>query len=222
MQTTLNTTTNGSSSPTTSANPVSTAADGSNLSDMFTKLLVAQIQHQDPLQPTDPSQFVNQLTQLSQVEALQKMAILSGNTATSLASLQAQSLGAQVGSNIMVKTQTLELSDQTVHGGFALSSGSANTAIVLTGLDGVRHTVDLGPQAAGSVQFSLDPAKLGLAPGPYSVAISTDSGLSPDVEVLGQLQGVRVGANNTTQLSVSGVGVVDASAITQFNGRSAV
>jgi flagellar hook assembly protein FlgD len=27
--------------------------------DMFTKLLVAQIQNQDPLSPTDPSQFVN-------------------------------------------------------------------------------------------------------------------------------------------------------------------
>jgi len=36
--------------------------------DMFTKLLVAQIRNQDPLSPTDPSQFVNQLTQLSQTE----------------------------------------------------------------------------------------------------------------------------------------------------------
>jgi flagellar basal-body rod modification protein FlgD len=38
--------------------------------DDFLKLLVAQLQHQDPLQPTDQSQFMSQMAQFSTVEGL--------------------------------------------------------------------------------------------------------------------------------------------------------
>ncbi len=38
--------------------------------DMFLKLLVAQIQNQDPLNPLDPTQFVSQLSQFSSMEQL--------------------------------------------------------------------------------------------------------------------------------------------------------
>jgi flagellar basal-body rod modification protein FlgD len=36
----------------------------------FLKLLVSQLQNQDPLNPTDPNQFVSQLTSYSQLEQL--------------------------------------------------------------------------------------------------------------------------------------------------------
>ncbi len=36
--------------------------------DAFLTLLVAQLQNQDPLQPTDPTQFVGQLVQFNQLE----------------------------------------------------------------------------------------------------------------------------------------------------------
>jgi flagellar basal-body rod modification protein FlgD len=36
----------------------------------FLKILVAQIQNQDPTSPTDPTQFVSQLTQYSELEQL--------------------------------------------------------------------------------------------------------------------------------------------------------
>ncbi len=36
--------------------------------DVFLKLMVAQIQNQDPLNPTDSSQFLNQLSQFTQTE----------------------------------------------------------------------------------------------------------------------------------------------------------
>lgn len=38
--------------------------------DMFFKLLVAQIQNQDPLNPMDPTEFVSQLAQFSSMEQL--------------------------------------------------------------------------------------------------------------------------------------------------------
>ena len=36
--------------------------------DMFLQLLVAQIQNQDPFSPMDPTQFVSQLAQFSEME----------------------------------------------------------------------------------------------------------------------------------------------------------
>jgi flagellar basal-body rod modification protein FlgD len=46
---------------------------GSMGNDTFLKLLVAQMQHQDPLQPTDSSQMMSQLAQFSQVEGLNNL-----------------------------------------------------------------------------------------------------------------------------------------------------
>jgi len=36
----------------------------------FLKLLTAQLKHQDPLNPSDPTQFIGQLVQFSQLEQL--------------------------------------------------------------------------------------------------------------------------------------------------------
>jgi flagellar basal-body rod modification protein FlgD len=35
---------------------------------MFLQLLVAQLKHQDPLNPSDPAQFMSQLAQFQQLE----------------------------------------------------------------------------------------------------------------------------------------------------------
>jgi flagellar basal-body rod modification protein FlgD len=60
--------------PPTTANPNDQLAS----EDTFLTLLVAQIQNQDPTNPTDPVQFVGQLTQYSELEQL--MQINSGVT----------------------------------------------------------------------------------------------------------------------------------------------
>jgi flagellar basal-body rod modification protein FlgD len=41
--------------------------------DTFLSLLVTQLQHQDPLQPTDNSEFLAQLAQFSSLESLQQI-----------------------------------------------------------------------------------------------------------------------------------------------------
>ena len=82
-------TTTGSSSSTQS-----TGLDSSAPSEqMFLQLLVAQIKNQDPTSPSDPTQFVTQLAQFSQLEqviairqdadALNASATAAATTATS-------------------------------------------------------------------------------------------------------------------------------------------
>jgi flagellar basal-body rod modification protein FlgD len=59
--------------PPVSSGTAQTAASSAPLggmanTDTFLKLLVAQIQNQDPLNPSDSMQFVSQLAQFSQLE----------------------------------------------------------------------------------------------------------------------------------------------------------
>ncbi|MYM73668.1 flagellar basal body rod modification protein [Duganella sp. FT134W] len=197
-----------------------TGNTASETSDMFTKLLVAQIQNQDPLSPTDPAQFVQQLTQLSQTESLQNMASITSASASALSSLQVMALGGQVGSDVMISTSSVKLDGTTkVTGQTTLAAASSNTTLVLTGADGVRHEVALGTQAPGVVDFSIDPAKLGLPAGSYTVAVETSSKEVPGINIQGRLNNVRLLANGSVQLNVSNVGDTGSETLSAFNGK---
>jgi len=47
--------------------PTNGLPSGQSLNNMFLQLLVAQLQHQDPTSPVDPSQFIGQLAQFSEL-----------------------------------------------------------------------------------------------------------------------------------------------------------
>jgi flagellar basal-body rod modification protein FlgD len=196
-------------------------AETSATSDMFTRLLVAQIRNQDPLSPSDPSQFVNQLAQLSQTEALSKLSSLASANASVMQSMQVLALGAQVGSNVMVASDHVRLGADKVEGNIALNASSSKTTLVLTGADGVAHEVKLGALTPGNVPFSVDPVALGLAPGSYTMKVTTTTGENPPIDIAGKLNSVRLSPSGATVLNVSGVGEVEPGAVTAFNGKSA-
>lgn len=206
-----------------SASDAVQAANGEQGSptELFTRLLVAQIRNQNPLEPTDPSDFVNQLTQLSQVESLQALAQQTGANASVLSSLQVLALGAQVGSEIMVNTDTVEVGSEPVSGAFTLASSSARTTLVLSGPDGVERRIELGTRAAGEVPFELDPAALGLPAGAHTLRVETETGETPATEIAGRLLSVRMAGNGNVALNVAGPGEVSPAYITRFNGRPA-
>ena len=187
---------------------------------MFTKLLVAQIRNQDPLAPSDPSQFVNQLSQLSQTEALQQLAQTTSASASVLQSLQVLAMGAQVGSQVSVETSRVRLDGDQVSGSIQLGAASSVTNLVLTAVDGKQTRVSLPAHGAGSLPFSIDPAKLGLAPGNYSISAEASDGTKPAVEVTGRLDSVRMSAAGGILLQVAGIGEVEPSAVTGFNGKA--
>jgi flagellar basal-body rod modification protein FlgD len=59
------------SNDTTSTSKTAAKENGGYSEEMFLQLLVAEMQYQDPLQPTDNSQYVSQLASFSQIEAVQ-------------------------------------------------------------------------------------------------------------------------------------------------------
>ncbi len=201
------------------ANAVAPQAATNENRDMFTKLLVAQIQNQDPLAPQDPTAYVNQLSQLSQTEALQNLSQMTTANASILQSMQTLAMGGQVGSEVTVATNTLKLEGGTVHGTIQLNGASASTSLVLTGQDGQQHTIELGAHGSGSQSFTIDPDALGLPPGTYAIQAKPSDGTSPQIEVAARLNSVRV-ANGGVVLQVANIGEVAPSSITGFNGKT--
>ncbi|MGE5451526.1 MAG: flagellar hook capping FlgD N-terminal domain-containing protein [Acidobacteriota bacterium] len=207
--------------PQGNSSAIAAAAGGGSPKDLFTTLLVAQIKNQNPLEPTDPSAFVNQLTQLSQMESLQNLSSQNNTHVAMLESLQALGMGAQVGSQVMVQSHEMQLGQDVVKGAFHLNSPSTRTAVVLTDDGGNRYRVELGSRPAGEAAFAIDPVAMGLPQGHYTLAVDSASGETPSIEVGGTLQSVKLSATGGVVLDVSHLGEVPASAITRFNGRSA-
>lgn len=200
-------------------NSSSAIAANGEMTQLFTRLLIAQIQNQNPLEPTDPSQFVSQLTQLTQVESMQQMVAQTGASAAMLESIQVMALGAQVGSNVTAVADRVVLGDSVVPGRFTLESGSASVAVVLEDSKGQQRRIELGTRSAGEVGFEIDPQELGLVPGTYSMRVETATKETPAIEVQGTLQSVRISATEGAVLQVSNLGSIGAGAITAFNGR---
>lgn len=194
-------------------------AGNGEVSQLFTTLLVAQIRNQNPLEPQDPSEFVGQITQLSQMEALQKLVSQSTANNAMLESLQVIALGGQVGSEVTVATDRITVGNTAIDGRFTLEDGSSEVTVILEGPGG-QHRIPFGTRGAGDVSFTIDPKALGLAPGSYSVRVETASGLTPRVEIMGTLENVRVSPIEGLVVNVSHVGQVAPTAITGFNGRA--
>ena len=57
----------GATTPSTSS---ATRSDPTGGKDMFMKLLVAQLKHQNPMSPTDNNEYLNQMAMFTQVEKL--------------------------------------------------------------------------------------------------------------------------------------------------------
>ncbi|WP_412530570.1 flagellar hook capping FlgD N-terminal domain-containing protein [Burkholderia lata] len=188
-------------------------------SNLFTTLLIAQIRNQDPLAPMDASQFVNQFAQMSQVEAMQTLANLTALTAGMQESTLVVTLGAQVGAQVMVKADAIDLGDTPARGGFTLESSTSDVTVKLTAADGTEHRISLGARAAGAHEFEIDPAEHGLAPGRYTISVSADNGETPSTELAGELLSVRVGQNGRVILAIAGLGDAETADITRFLGR---
>jgi flagellar basal-body rod modification protein FlgD len=97
--------------------------------DQFLRLLVAELQHQDPTSPTDPTQYMSQLASFSTVE----QQVQTNSTLDALLSAQA--------SNIIGKTVTS--ADGNTTGIVVSVKLSAGGGAIATLKDG--STVTLGP-----------------------------------------------------------------------------
>lgn len=220
----MNVTDTYNASGNTSGNAISangTSAAGMN--DMFLKLLVAQIQNQDPLNPTDGTEYVSQLAQLSQVQSMERVSALMQNNSVLMDNLQTLTTASLVGQNVMVQTNEVDSDGSSVvDGRLTLDHPSSVTTVHVKDALGKEHKIELGAQSAGLVNFQIDPKKLNLPAGKYTITVVTDTAAKEvPVEIAGTVNNVRIPLNGgTTMLNIAGLGEVPYNRISQFGGKA--
>jgi len=108
-------TTTGAAS-TASATGTSTASQLSN-PQLFLQLLIAELQNQDPTNPTDPSTILQQTSELSQVEAVQQMTTALNQQETATQTSEATGLiGKQITATVQGNTVSGTVADVQLDG----------------------------------------------------------------------------------------------------------
>lgn len=200
-----------------SANPQDSNS-ASSLQNEFITLMVAQIQNQDPLNPLDGTEYVSQLAQFSQVQSTENMSMLMQNSMVLLDNMQVLSTAGLVGQTVYVSSNEFELGEQVQNGKLELAHSSSQVTLVVKDQFGQSTKVPLGAHPAGDVDFSIDPEKLGLKPGNYTVSVEVQEGQSaPNILMAGTVEQVRIpSSGGAAFVNIEGVGSVPFYQITQF------
>ncbi|WP_461208784.1 flagellar hook assembly protein FlgD [Desulfocurvus sp. DL9XJH121] len=167
----------------------------------FLTLLVAQLQHQDPMNPMDDKDFTSELAQFSQLEQL--TAINSGVSNLSEETMQQRMVTAAsyIGKSVRAVGDNLSIhADGTVSSMYyLLGENAANVYMNIFDQNGnIVRTVQLGAQAAGEHEFEWDGQDWrgdDLAEGTYYVAMAAEdeqgSAILIQTEVSGKVEGVQ-------------------------------
>lgn len=145
----------GATSDTTTQS--ATTAATTEASDRFLKLLVTQLQNQDPLNPMDNAQVTSQMAQISTVTSLQTLNQSVGGLSSQFIQLQATQAAGLVGHDVAFEGNTLRQIDGKADAGYELSAKADSVEVVVKDAAGnVVDTVKLGAQASGRHDFNWD------------------------------------------------------------------
>lgn len=190
--------------------------------DDFLKLFMAQLQHQDPMNPQDPTEFLGQLAQLTQVEQ-------AYNTSATLEKLlMAQDNSLAMTSVALIGKQVTALGTQSTFDGtnpaslsYQMSSATSSTTLKITNASGqtVRQ-IDLGSLTAGNGTYQWD-GKDGqgtlLPAGAYNFSISGADALGntqvATTYTTGKADGVKF-ENGTAYVTIGSVSIPFSDVIT--------
>lgn len=204
-----------SSSSAISGSTTATSAQGQQ--DRFLKLLVAQMQNQDPLNPMDNAQVTTQMAQLSTVTGIEKLnATLQAYTQDQ--SYQAASL---IGHSVLAPGNAIALSNGTGVGGADLSQAADSVSVSIMNSSGqVVNTLNLGKQNAGVVAFTWDgktSAGAQSADGAYTFKVNASLGgasVTNTPLAVGRVDSVLLSSGGST-LNVAGMGEVSLADVRQ-------
>lgn len=182
--------------------------------DDFLQMLVAQLKHQDPMNPMEGQEFAAQLAQFSSVEQLIQLngqfAAQAESTAMLADSLANNGAISTIGRTVLAVGSQLEIpadADPTQHSvsfGVGDQGGQASLVIRDTGGREIGRR-DLGFVGPGKQSAALGAAAEGLEPGLYGYAVEIVDARNVAVPVTtfvsGIVDGVRYGSAGATLTS---------------------
>ena len=191
----------------------------------FLKLMVVQLENQDPLDPQDSGAFLGQIAQFSTVTGIQDLQASFSDFASSIANDQALQAANLIGRKVIVPLQSGTLNDGgTIQGELSLPASSPDVSIKISDQSGqLIQTINLGSQVAGPVPFVWDGLDSGGNPAPagkYSVdaqARIDGQNFDLDTQLVAEVESVTLGGlGRGLQLNLVNQGNVDFSNVTRI------
>lgn len=205
MNTTAITAASGTKAGTTGA-----AANPNEASDRFLKLLVTQMQNQDPLNPMDNAEVTSQMAQINTVTGIQQVNETLKNMAEQFTAMQVLQGSSMVGHNVLVEGNALTRIDGVASGAVELAGATDAVKLEILSPGGVvLETFNMGALPAGRHPFNWD-------------ASGYKGTGEPSFRVTASAGGKAVASTSFAQDKVVSVGSDNGALSVQLQGRGAV
>ena len=180
----------------------------------FLKLLMTQLQNQDPMEPMDNGEFMGQMAQFSTVQGVTEM----GESIDGLVSIyQGQQMSANagmIGKQALVNGNWAQLEGGKLAGAIDLTTAANDLRVDVKSESGeLMASIGLGSKMAGTQEFSWDGIKQDGTTAPEgnyylsASAIRDGQATVPAMQVYGTVNSVQMKGSEVT-LNVSGQGNV--------------
>ena len=124
----------------------------------FLKLMIAQVQNQDPFSPMENGDFIGQMAQFSSVDGIKKMNTSLESMAAAYNHGQSLQAATLVGRQVVAPTSAAILTDgKPVVGEVDLSDSTSSLVVEVRSATGdLVQSIDLGPRSSGRAPFAWD------------------------------------------------------------------
>jgi len=138
-----------------SASATTSAKNAAETQDRFLKLLVAQMNNQDPLNPMDNAQVTSQMAQIQQVTSLSTLDTSIKTLGLQFGQMQALQSISLVGREVSVPGNKMQVVNGVAEASYELDGAAKNVKLeVLSPAGTVLETRELGAQGSGRQTFS--------------------------------------------------------------------
>jgi|NGEPerStandDraft_6_1074524.scaffolds.fasta_scaffold02806_6 flagellar basal-body rod modification protein FlgD len=207
---------------TVSSTPAASSASSSTVSaDTFLKLLVAQMQNQDPLNPMDNAQVTSQMAQINTVTGINTLNTTVQSLSSQFTQMQALQGASLVGHSVIVPGNMLNIdpTSATGQGGFQIATPADAVKVdILAPSGAVVQTINLGAEGAGMHSFAW-PAGTATNASGYTFRVTATSGgvTIPSTALMSDIVDAVSTSGNTFNLELQNSGTVPYSTVVALN-----
>ena len=177
--------------------------DASASQDRFLKLLVAQLNNQDPMNPMDNAQMTSQMAQINTVSGIQQLNETIKSMATQFTSMQVMQGASMIGRDVMTEGNTLTITAGAAKGAVDLAGDADRVTVQVMSPGGqLLDTLNLGKLPAGRSSFNWDASKY-TGTGTPTFKITATQGTTPVTATALARSTVESVSSDTTGMTVT-------------------
>lgn len=166
-----------SSTAASSSSSSTMGTDAASQQDRFMKLLVAQLNNQDPMNPMDNAQMTSQIAQINTVSGIEQLNTTMKSMAAQFSAMQLLQTSSLVGHDVYIEGNTLAPANGSAKGAIDLLTRADTITIQVKTAGGqLLDTINMGAKEAGRHEFTWDASKYTGTSKPVFTVVASQAG----------------------------------------------